>query len=76
MSPLRKGMSSPVSIKNKFKQAVRKVTALNNLTSLASNSQSASGYNEQLMIPKAQQIMKSSTLLSSILNNNQVVMGK
>lgn len=32
MSPIRKGMGSP--LKNKFKQAVRKVTALNNMTKL------------------------------------------
>lgn len=73
MSPLRKGISSPAAVKNKFKQAVRKVAALNNISSTMVGS---SEKTEQLMIPKSRHMLKSSTLLSNILNNSQAVMRK
>ncbi len=78
MSPLRKGMGSPLILKNKFKQAVQKIKAINSL-SKAFNSHNASSSNS-LGVPGsntsigAKKVMKSSSLFANILNTSQVAM--
>ena len=81
LSPLRKGLGSPPGIKNKFKQAVRKVAALNNLSTtlvspaLAPPAGIGLGHdsNRQL-VPKSRHMINSSTFIANILNNSQIGM--
>lgn len=68
LSPQRKGMASPLT--KKFKQAVMKVTAINNMSKLLPQ------LSNELSVPDRKADEKSASLLLNILNSSHILMQK